>query len=484
MPWSENHVYACLSLGTWYGIVYLPNGDARTPMTSFTVENENWDGKTFHTLLLECQGRWSWTCVVEGRITIGEDGIPNVCIDVRLPDDNSQGYTYVCDGRLDADEGSIRGNWRYNQESFSGEFVFKRSMECMLFYPGPVAVRANPARARWNFALTAVCNRIKKNLWSTSFFADRFRVRKLYMCLAIRHFHAGTIQDPNLLGELWSQLSELYKSLTPADARFYSSLINYDLEPWDEYSLYVWNQFSEKNPHLLPRYFRCDSCYRKLGYARIICMDCRCDDIVGFCDDVACASMAPDADKTSAVQRPHLPGHEVFKVNVPLHFRYFQRKEKLARKKLNEARKLLSLDSKATETNSESAEEKPGPTCSYCKKQVFLSPPCWTCTECGGHRTFFCSLFPSSLTCGKTFTDELYICDRCEWIGLAFNEKHDRSHAVVLCKPAAQDLSTEKRLLVMEDRLVSVEDRLTKIEIMLHDALVHWLGNTTVGVST
>jgi hypothetical protein len=58
---------------------------------------------------------------------------------------------------------------------------------------------------------------------------------------------------------------------------------------------------------------------------------------------------------------------------------------------------------------------------------------------------------------------ELFICDSCDEKGLAFTDKHTKRHAIVRCKRAAEDVSTEERLISLEARLGKMERTLNNV---------------------
>jgi hypothetical protein len=129
--------------------------------------------------------------------------------------------------------------------------------------------------------------------------------------------------------------------------------------------------------------FYCDGCSSTLGNVRVICIDCGSRGFVDFCEDPACVITTVGPDKRADLEKPHLPDHDVFKVYTTLQMRYQGTKERRAKEVLETARGLLGKE--ATETEPVTSDEKPGPTCSSCKKKVFLSPPCWMCMVCGRH---------------------------------------------------------------------------------------------------
>jgi hypothetical protein len=142
-------------------------------------------------------------------------------------------------------------------------------------------------------------------------------------------------------------------------------------------------------------------------------MDCHSKGGVDFCEDPACAASTISLQQRDDLKEPHIPTHEVFKVNRILHSRYYAMTERKAKTALKKARELLS-DSKADETEQsledEAVEEseagegqetaqnteptESGKQCGFCKEPVSISSKCWFCVDCGmSTRSFLLFLF-------------------------------------------------------------------------------------------
>ena len=70
--------------------------------------------------------------------------------------------------------------------------------------------------------------------------------------------------------------------------------------------------------------------------------------------------------------------------------------------------------------------------------------------------------------------EDEFICDKCEYKGLAFNKTHTKMHTIVRVseKVEEKELSVEERLRLVEDELAKIRqlfvgDELTKIRQLL-----------------
>jgi len=125
-------------------------------------------------------------------------------------------------GKFDPEEKSLRGTIKFGSSVITGDFVFKRSPDLVRFYPSPSTITA---RKRWEFATTAVLDRIRRDSWSPAYILQRIKDGKRYMEMSIRHSHYGRRLDSDEDNEYY----KLYSTLLAGDARFYASLITIKL---------------------------------------------------------------------------------------------------------------------------------------------------------------------------------------------------------------------------------------------------------------
>lgn len=124
------------------------------------------------------------------------------------------------EGVFDPEQNSLRGTSSGKYMS-PGDFLFKRDPDFVRFYPAPSFINA---RRRWEFALTAVLDRVRRQSWSPKRISKQIKDGKRYMELVIRRRYG---RKPTW-GEV-SELLDLLPGLYEADARFYASLINIHL---------------------------------------------------------------------------------------------------------------------------------------------------------------------------------------------------------------------------------------------------------------
>ena len=125
-------------------------------------------------------------------------------------------------GKFDPEEKSLRGTLKLGSGAITGEFVFKRSPDFVRFYPSPSTITA---RKRWEFATTAVLDKIRRGSWSPTYILQRIRDGKKYMEMAIRENYYGR----DLTADEEKEYYQLFSALLAGDARFYASLITIKL---------------------------------------------------------------------------------------------------------------------------------------------------------------------------------------------------------------------------------------------------------------
>jgi len=124
-------------------------------------------------------------------------------------------------GVFDPEENSLRGTMRIPACNVTGEFVFKRNPEFVRLYPAPSVISA---RKRWEFAMTAVLDRVLREAWSPAYFLKRIRDGKRYKDLSLRAYYGRTLDEDGV-----AEFLSIFPVLYEADARFYASLIRINL---------------------------------------------------------------------------------------------------------------------------------------------------------------------------------------------------------------------------------------------------------------
>ncbi|KAJ7177952.1 hypothetical protein C8R46DRAFT_667658 [Mycena filopes] len=390
-----------------------------------------------------------------------------------------------------------------------GAFVFKRlTPEHTRFTPSPAELEENKSRALWAFAIGAVLNDLRRNRWSWSFFKERRDNRQRFLELQIR----GTKFGPPMTNDDWAELSRIKRTFTTAESRFYHSLADKQIRATTDHNA------------------SCDNCEGSIGGARITCLVCQTKETfntVDFCSTPGCIDNRCMRDD---MPKPHLPSHDLMKLQRVLHTRQFGKTYRDAKEALKVARtffksaagegegedsdsevdtddetghalpsakrlsvlpsaKRLSripalavsipeptrgpksglLASAVSVAHSQIPDSTPsGPACRICTKPVVQ--PCWYCVQCAG---------------------ESFICWDCDLKGpeVTFADHDFHTHDLVRVQELVedQDLSVEERLGELEQRFskhekamderlgrmeVSVNGRMEKVEKLLEQLLV------------
>ena len=127
----------------------------------------------------------------------------------------------VLRGVYDPEENSLRGTTTTLATNLEGEFVFKRDPDFVRFYPAPSVANV---RELWNFALTSVLDRVRRQAWSSSHILKRAKDGRRLVELGVR-ICCGRDLTEDEAEELLTLLPGLYE----ADTRFYASLIRINM---------------------------------------------------------------------------------------------------------------------------------------------------------------------------------------------------------------------------------------------------------------
>ena len=129
-------------------------------------------------------------------------------------------------GRFDAERDALTGVWcmSADMETTGWPMEFRRiPPRYLTVYPTIKELSDNKPRALWGFAIAAVRNDIRRERWSWSYFAQRRDDRKMLLALVTRYLHFGKPLD----GEEIQRCCAVLQRLTPADACFYGSRIDF-----------------------------------------------------------------------------------------------------------------------------------------------------------------------------------------------------------------------------------------------------------------
>jgi hypothetical protein len=129
-------------------------------------------------------------------------------------------------GRFDAERDALTGRWGLSAdaENSNGPMEFRRiPPRYLTVYPSIKELSDNKPRALWGFAIAAVCNDIRRERWSWSYFAQRRDDRKTILSLAVRYLYFGEPLD----SEETQRCCAASQRMTSADACFYGSRSDY-----------------------------------------------------------------------------------------------------------------------------------------------------------------------------------------------------------------------------------------------------------------
>ncbi|KAJ7757039.1 hypothetical protein B0H16DRAFT_1885755 [Mycena metata] len=429
-------------LGHWNGFLFPTGG-----MISMDLKPSSTQGEDVQ--LFTASGRSNGTDFnLMAECRVGDDpGIVSFTwqrsFPARLP-------TQYVNGTWSAATETLSGTWDMDEDpaGHRGSFVFKRlTPEHTCFVPSPVDLAANKPRALWAFAIAAVLYDIRKSRWSWSFFKERRDIRKRFV-----EFHIRSTKDwgPPMTDDDWDEFSRIRKAFTAADSRFLYSLAE--------------NQIRATTGHTA----NCDNCGCRIGGARgINCLVCQMKDTFNTIDFCSASGCIDNRVVRASLPKPHLPHHDLMKVQRVIHTRQFGETYRNAKAALKQARTFFksSPAGAAGPEYSESpsvllplsgvsaapSEGLPsGPACRVCTKLAVQ--PCWYCVQCG---------------------EDSFICWDCDLKGaevVKFGGHDFRTHDLVRVQELVEehDLSVEERLGELEDRFTkhekAMDERLERME--------------------
>jgi len=204
--------------GTWYGFMYVGENPTNPIITLTLTLGEGED--TLAASGTHHRAGYHKTFTVTGKFGAPEE-------DGKIPVDLKFVYVAIwldafLTGKFDPEVNSLRGTLKLGSGGTTGEFVFKRSPDLVRFYPSPSALTA---RKRWEFAITAVLDKIRRDSWSPTYILQRIKDGKRYMELSIRDDYYGR----KLSADEENEFYKLFSTLLAGDARFYASLITIKL---------------------------------------------------------------------------------------------------------------------------------------------------------------------------------------------------------------------------------------------------------------
>ncbi|KAG8821313.1 hypothetical protein FRC18_011380 [Serendipita sp. 400] len=337
------------------------------------------------------------------------------------PEGNEDNVAGIYDGIFDTATLTINGTWINGDGNETGTFNLSRRpvFACQFKYTQP-QFEANPAWARWSYALAAIRQQVQTRLWSWNYLKARVDTRKRYVELRLRQDtenYYSVHPDVELTEQEKVELNSIEQGLPPPEVRYYQSLVN-----------------EAAVQRCIHHGYSCDGCDAALIGARMICLTCVSDNYVDnmdFCD------LCFDVTKSDRGFN-HYPEHDSLVI-----FQVLPRRAR--RDKINRAREFASFGRTSLEIREGDL------LCVSCSTPVSL--PCWLCYDCD---------------------NEAYICVDCQQKDDATytNYNHTSSHAIIrLSDTSTLGKSLEATVEALDSRLskdiADVHGRMDKLEEMI-----------------
>ncbi|KAI0820569.1 hypothetical protein BC628DRAFT_1329894 [Trametes gibbosa] len=332
----------------------------------------------------------------------------------------------------------LSGSWSCRGNNTNGMFLFRRlSPDGMRFWPLPANAAHSRTQIRWNFALCAVQDQVRRKMSSLHILRESQTTRQRYL----RAIRAG-LSTQSLDETERQSLVRCYRVMTPSEARCY-------------YMVY------ESMRSISPKHFgiSCANCRADVYGARTMCLDCGIRSTVDLCDRSDCQEATIGPDRRDDLVSPHLPSHRILKVRRVIHrHREFGKMYRAAQAALIRADEALAdADDIASPQSpphfghsrglSQIAKIKAEQfvdrelSCVGCHTRV--SRPCWYCIECD---------------------DECFVCTICESTRSSFSGGHKRVHGLVRCALPHDDAVKAADLEWSHSRIDGLEDKLEALQ--------------------
>ncbi|KZT73469.1 hypothetical protein DAEQUDRAFT_414712 [Daedalea quercina L-15889] len=365
-------------LGTWYG--FLGEKSLQTwphgPMFTLDIHATDRGSHNFEAAGFMPDSMKGIAFTLRGDVEATSQGDVTYVLYLRF---SVQAIVMELRGRMSENRVVISGEWGSQGMDVSrpdiGPFVLTRMPpEVLSFRPTPWELgTSNRTRALWRFALSAVEHQALKSAYRWEFFRRRRDARRRYVEFCIRDKFGRP-----LCAEEKTEWRALQRSLSPADARFYASMAEYQI-------------LRTNAVHIG---YACDSCHGHIMGSRMVCMTCvpRSLDTVDLCSDPRCLASTIDQDQYAELNSPHLPSHDIFQLRTTMHERERRQYNARAREALDNAQTILNNswalpvgDSDSPKGNGMTSTGRMAhgiPRCQGCGAAV--QRPCWYCVECYG----------------------------------------------------------------------------------------------------
>ncbi|KAJ7048859.1 hypothetical protein C8F01DRAFT_1037536 [Mycena amicta] len=325
----------------------------------------------------------------------------------------------------------------------------------------PAELKADPVKARWNFALAAVRADVQRKNCSAAYLRARNAERKRWVELTVLDNKVAEHYTPAtpLTAEEKDELAQLTAKIPPRDIRFYDALASFEM-----------------NKTIIRHYAYCNACSGTIYGEQLACLECMDDD------DFNRVDLCSNCFEQTAAWGGYV--HEPRHVQVKT-YRIINRGDMSwmvpkGREVAKHVKKLFTVDKAVATTAPASDPSTETPTCIYCEEKIAL--PCFVCVEC---------------------TPDAYICIECNKTHAAERSKifpqHRLSHPLVYIfdtkemilpkPPSAEDatatvevqLAAIRSHMQMSEKNIgnkfeALDARLEAVEVLLHNVLKQLTG--------
>ncbi|TRM70535.1 hypothetical protein BD626DRAFT_391201 [Schizophyllum amplum] len=310
-------------------------------------------------------------CAIEGTCETDEDGIATLKFTVifqAVPWVSSTALnTLSFEGGYLEGTNMLSGSWGNEGDVVPESLILVRTPGDVYRFRHCIDDEGRSSATLWKFARDATLHRVRRQLWSATYFRQRLQEKKLYVDLHSRRVFNWSLlaAQPNLSSDEAVTLHHLNASISPEDARFYFSIVAF-----------------RRRQLCIHHNAWCNSCLRIIVNDRYMCLQCTEDGLRYQID--LCASCQDQTPTNGALV--HKRSHALARLNFVLH----DKSKKLVYDDANEAldrvKQIASridgftLDSPTTDRSRVDSDSLNPPECAACHEPVSL--PCCYCSDC------------------------------------------------------------------------------------------------------
>ncbi|KAJ7056360.1 hypothetical protein C8F01DRAFT_1372891 [Mycena amicta] len=310
----------------------------------------------------------------------------------------------------------------------------------------PAELKADPIKARWNFALAAVHADVQRKNCSGAYLRARNAERKRWVELTVLDNKVTENYKPAtpLTAEEKDELAQLTAKIPPRDIRFYDVLASFEM-----------------NKTIILHYASCNACRGSIYGERLACLECMDDNEDFNRVDLCSNCFEQTAEWRAYVHEPRHVQVKTYRRINPGDMSWMVPKEREVAKrvkKLFTADKAVATTAPASDPSGEGVTKDidvpvfaerlatETPTCTYCEGKIAL--PCFVCVEC---------------------TPDAYICIECNKKHAAIFPQHRLSHPLVYIFDTKEMIlpktpNTEDATATVEVQLAAMRSHMQTLE--------------------